>query len=256
MQILTLEEISVHDYCNKFKGLKEQLGFQLIQLDFQILYPEKVNNLMLNWVLVKNHLIKILKTIKLQPEDKTLLSLISTLPQEHQDAVLVHLLIYIVPTAEIKKPQKRKRTTTTENQVPEDTQVKKSLNDKRESYMLVIPVSNEEDATLDRLKVTLLSKKLTLQPIFVVVGSLLNVQKVYAVIDDTWFECTSVLQSVDFTFKAFYSLKCAYPVETYNVWNFIQRAFFEIRPTGEKVSIKTRTLEKQIDNLLKELKTT
>lgn len=64
---------------------------------------------------------------------------------DHQDAVLFHLLIHIVPTTEVKKPQKRKRKDNNENQVPEDNaesiNEKKTLKEKRESYMLVIPVN-------------------------------------------------------------------------------------------------------------------
>ena len=79
---------------------------------------------------------------------------------------------------------------------------------------------------------------------------MINVQQRYAVIDDAWYEFETILECVAFTFKAFFALDCVYPAQAYNVWHFIQRAIHAIKLAGEKTSLRIKTLEKQIEQIL------
>ena len=116
--------------------------------------------------------------------------------------------------------------------------------------MASFQVANEEDARLENLKSVLYHKQLTLQPLTVIVGSIFNIEQTYVVINDTWYETKCLLKAVSFTFKFFFALDCAYPEKSKNIWLFIQRAVYDIKIPGEKVGIKVKTIEKQLEQIL------
>ena len=113
-------------------------------------------------------------------------------------------------------------------------------------YLIPFQVANEEDARLENLKRALYKKKLTLQP--VTVGSVFNIQQTYVVINDTWYETKSILEAASSTLKSFFALDCEYPENSKNIWLFIQDSLFKNKIPGEKIVIKVKTFEKQIEN--------
>ena len=95
-------------------------------------------------------------------------------------------------------------------------------------------------------------KQLALQPLTVVVRSVFNIEQTYVVINDTWYETKYLLEAISFTFESFFAVDCAYPEKSENIWLFIQRAVYDIKIPGEKVGIKVKTIEKQLEQILGE----
>lgn len=92
----------------------------------------------------------------------------------------------------------------------------------------------------------LLEEKLTLQPIIVIIGSVVNVRGTYVVANDIWYNTQSILDAVSLTFKAFYAFDCEYPQKAINVWKFVQIAAFGIKSVSEKVGIKVKSMIKEV----------
>ena len=95
-------------------------------------------------------------------------------------------------------------------------------------------------------------KQLNLQPLTVIVGSIFNIEQTYVVINDTWYETKYLLGAISFTFKSFFALDCAYPEKSKNIWLFIQHAVYDIKIRGQKVGIKVKNIEKQLEQILGE----
>lgn len=112
---------------------------------------------------------------------------------------------------------------------------------------ILFQTANEENATLEKLKEDLFKLKLSVQPLTVVVGSIVNVQQTYVFINDIWFRTDSFLDSIVLTLKAFYAFDCAYPEKSKNLWQFLQIAGFEITNPNEKTGIAVRTHHKQFN---------
>lgn len=48
------------------------------------------------------------------------------------------------------------------------------------------------------------------------------------VIDDNQYKTSSVLQGIDFVFKAFHILHAKYPTESEHIWLLLERALYKI----------------------------
>lgn len=86
-----------------------------------------------------------------------------------------------------------------------------------------------------------------MQPLTVVVGSIVNVQHTYVVINNVWYKTESFLNSIALTFKAFCAFDCAYPEKSKNLWQFLQIAAFEVTFPNEKIAIAVKTHTKQFN---------
>ena len=95
--------------------------------------------------------------------------------------------------------------------------------------------------TIDRRRAKLASFGLTVQPYIIAVGSD-AIHAVYVVVDSKKYEVPTVLKAVDICFKAFQALHAAYPVESYPVWIFLQRAVFDITTKWDREVISVNSL--------------
>ena len=118
-------------------------------------------------------------------------------------------------------------------------------------YHLILQTENEANAKVEDLKSVLLAKKLTLQPVIVLVGTIVNFRKIYVVINDNWYESTSFLKAVDLSFKSFFALDCNYPASCSNIWFLIQFGIYEIPLPLTGVALKVKTIAKQIAEVYK-----
>lgn len=91
---------------------------------------------------------------------------------------------------------------------------------------------------------------MTVYPLIFIVGSIVNVKQTYVVINNYWHETESFLTALTLRFKTLFVLDCCYPGKCKDLWMFLQRTVFDIKIVGEKVCIKVKTLEKQIENIL------
>lgn len=70
---------------------------------------------------------------------------------------------------------------------------------------------------------------LTLQPFLIVVGeSYTSITETYIVIDNNKYKASSILQGIDFVFKAFHVLHAKYPAESEHIWLILERALYKI----------------------------
>ena len=78
---------------------------------------------------------------------------------------------------------------------------------------------------------------LTYQPQILLVGpSLKEVETIYVSIDNTRFEMKNVIDAVDTCYKMIFAMNAAYPLESTNIWLFIEICLFEHENSGDKLS--------------------
>ncbi|XP_043471995.1 uncharacterized protein LOC122504804 [Leptopilina heterotoma] len=260
--LLEVEKITVQNYLLKFKALREQAGQKLIEIDFNLQHPGKEKALSDKWPTIKDHIIRLLQNAKLSATEQSFFELLPTLEEDNQNAVLLFLLPKIIPAGRIITSKKRKRKGTVETQhdnniveaeesssnAESDPFLKGIKKDEyRDSYMLQIPIAIEADPTLLELREVLNKKKLTLQPLMVIIGSIFSINEIYVVVNDVWYKTESVLEAADLTFKSFFVFDCQYPQKSKNLWQFLQIAAYNIPTPSEKVGIKIRALIKEIN---------
>ena len=112
-------------------------------------------------------------------------------------------------------------------------------------------IDNEDDACLKNLRTILNVEKLSLYPIILIIGSIINVRKTYVIFNDVWYETNSFLDAVSLTLKTFRTFNYAYPDKARNIWQFVQLAGFDIRTPCEKFCIKVNSMVKEIDAIFK-----
>lgn len=90
---------------------------------------------------------------------------------------------------------------------------------------------------------------LTVQPYVVVVGDGLDPVHTYTIINDTQYLLETPIKGLDVCFKAFHSLNLEYPVESNQVWCFIEHYFFNIvNPVKGKQFLSIQTLVKDLNS--------
>lgn len=78
--------------------------------------------------------------------------------------------------------------------------------------------------------------KLTVQPYIVVVGSCTTaVTGSYVIIDNYRYKVCSLLQALDFTFKAFHTLNAQYAKESGHIWQLPEKGLFKIKAPGTEI---------------------
>ena len=109
-----------------------------------------------------------------------------------------------------------------------------------------VPPRDLSLTALEKLKQILFEDKLTLQPIAIIIGSIINIQKTYVAVNDIWYETESFLDTVSLAFKTFHAFYCASSDKSKNIWYFLQIAAFSITTPTDKVGIKVKAIVKQI----------
>jgi len=94
-----------------------------------------------------------------------------------------------------------------------------------------------------------LSLGLTVQPYVVVIGDIDGLDPIhaYTIIDNTQYLLETPIKAIDVCFKAFHSLNLEYPVESNQVWCFIEQYFFGmVNPIKGKQFLSVQTLIKDL----------
>lgn len=63
---------------------------------------------------------------------------------------------------------------------------------------------------------------LTLQPMVVTIGSIVNLTAFYVIVNNVKYESTSLINAVNLCFQVFFALDARYPVDSEMVWYFLQ----------------------------------
>lgn len=101
----------------------------------------------------------------------------------------------------------------------------------------------EIEETITRRKNKLHELGLTLQPFIIVVGpSLKQISARYIVLNNLRYEMTSIVKSVDACFKIIFVLNTEYSADCTQVWQFIQKALFNLNTKYDKIFTTVRAL--------------
>lgn len=84
--------------------------------------------------------------------------------------------------------------------------------------------------------------KTTFQPTLVFIGPPSNIHSFFVVFDDIRYECESIVECVQLAFAIFCALDVAYPVESEQIWLFLQETLFHIKLPGSKTSLSATRL--------------
>jgi hypothetical protein len=68
----------------------------------------------------------------------------------------------------------------------------------------------------------------TVQPQIVIIGNLLQIQKVFVSVDNVFYRAESVLKAIDMVFKTYIALDMKYPFACQQVWVYIQQYLYDI----------------------------
>lgn len=84
---------------------------------------------------------------------------------------------------------------------------------------------------------------LTRQPVVILVGpSLKEIEVVYVVVDNIWYNFQSPLKAVDVCFKIFFTCNLEYPKEGEHLWLFLQKEAYCIKTPNDKQIMSVNTL--------------
>lgn len=81
---------------------------------------------------------------------------------------------------------------------------------------------------LQNRKEKLESYGLTLQPMVVAVGSIVNFTSFYVIVNDVKYTSTSLMNAINLCFQVFFALNASYPADSEIVWYFLQKHVYGI----------------------------
>lgn len=97
------------------------------------------------------------------------------------------------------------------------------------------------EPNLEKRKEKLEAFELPLQPMVVVIGSIINLTSFY-VVNNVKYESTSLINAVNLCFQIFFALDAKYPVDSEMLWYFLQYHVYNIKDakyTRNFVSVDT-----------------
>lgn len=106
---------------------------------------------------------------------------------------------------------------------------KPSVTEAREGYLIHVchpgDIEKAKKCKIDAM----FAKGLTVQPYIIIVGqNLNNITQALVVINEHTYSCQSVLEALDFCFKAFIVLDAQYPFQSQHIWYLIQWLVYKI----------------------------
>lgn len=87
------------------------------------------------------------------------------------------------------------------------------------------------------LEETMKARKLKnnpIQPCMLIIGTISNPTEIIIYFDEIKYTFFSVIKAIDLCFKMYRVFNIEYPIESLNVWLFIQRYFFKIKSKFDK----------------------
>lgn len=146
---------------------------------------------------------------------------------DSRDCIITLLLnAVIVPTTRTSKEN--------EDQAP-NKRKKVTIREAKDCLIIHIKSINLFKPTLEDIKERFYKKKLTVQPLLIVVGNdLSTLNEFYVYIDNIIYKFPTFISSLDTCFKAFHVFDVEYPEYCRGVWIFIQRYFFNFTNENDK----------------------
>ncbi|XP_046398617.1 uncharacterized protein LOC124165308 [Ischnura elegans] len=209
---LQKDENSIYDYMMEYPALRLDKGYMLLEKDFCLRFPQSSMSLNTLWPKLCNF---ILERVCVKGELKKALD-DATSPDERTSLALLNFS-RVFPSINAKKQTKYVK------------EWRPSKMEAQEAFVLHVENTEELETKLELRKDRLMKFGCQLPPVAAVVGPCWKeIQRSFSIIGPKFFEVETPLKAVDITFKAFHALNTQYPTEASQIWQFIQRAVFEI----------------------------
>lgn len=215
-------KVPICDYFQQFQCLQDPLGYNLLEKDFEFLYPASVHNLFVKW-----HRLSVFFENELKKKDKNFLKG-SFSAAKRIMSILMHLSQIFPVTA-------RAKTDLGPSSCP-------SKAESQSSFLLIIQSLQELQPVLARRSEKLKKYGLSLQPLPVIIGSSENFEKCFTILDTVIYEVENPLKALDLIFKIFCAFHMQYPPECEQIWTFLQRAVYDICTDNDKIHAETYEL--------------
>ncbi|CAI6354025.1 unnamed protein product [Macrosiphum euphorbiae] len=215
---------STTEIMNKWKNYALPLGYRLIDIDFNTLYPKCSNS-------VSQFEVKLEKTMLLMDEHvkdlncrkifESLKESHSTISENEKYTIIFYLMHAVfVPTS--KK--------VTRDSDGKKNQVKYSIKDSQNSFIVFKNTVSEIE---DHIKI-LKNEKRPVQPFIFIIGTLTKPKEILVFFDSIKYKLFSIISAIDICFKIFHLFNLEYPPEAYIVWLFIQKYFYSLNTKFDK----------------------
>lgn len=100
---------------------------------------------------------------------------------------------------------------------------KPSISESRDSLMIHVRLPGAIEKAKESRVDIMFKKGLTVQPYILVIGpNLSNILNVLVIINNEEYKCDSVIDAIDFCFKAYQVLDAKYSYESQHIWYLIQ----------------------------------
>lgn len=144
---------------------------------------------------------------------------------DSRDCIITLLLnAIIIPASRINSSGQSKKVT-----------IKESM----DCMVLHIKSVDDFEIQIEDIRTRYITEKNTLQPLIIVIGeNLSDLQQFFVYVDGAKLKFSSFLSAIDCCFKIFHVLHLDYPRHCEGVYTFIQKYFYEITTTSDKVSPK------------------
>lgn len=120
--------------------------------------------------------------------------------------------------------------------------IKFSIKDSKNSFIIIKPTAVEMDATLQTI-----SNKGPIQPCVLVIGSLMDPKQILIYFDSIKYKIFSAMKAYDMCFKIFHVFNVEYPIESNDVWLFIQTFFYNIKTIYDKSNVLIKQISVELN---------
>ncbi|XP_060857146.1 uncharacterized protein LOC132938539 [Metopolophium dirhodum] len=210
-------KMSATDLHNTWPHYKKPLGYKLVDIDFQCLQKEASN--MLNiFDDTKLKVIQVLNQRLKDPSNKKLYNYLidnSQVTESSKSCIILYLLHAILI------PTNKKSSTDTQGK---KTIVKYSIQDSQNSFMMIAPTAVEVEEMIKRKY----NVGDTIQPCIIIIGTIREPLEVLVFFDSIKYKVFSPIKALDICFKIFHVFNIEYPIESINVWLFVQKLYYNI----------------------------
>ncbi|XP_058976924.1 uncharacterized protein LOC105262100 isoform X2 [Musca domestica] len=212
-----LSELNSGAFLESWSKFSHQKAADLIQIDFELLYPGKSHMLFSKWQNFKGKILGYYERNVTNEACKQQISKAKETQQiDSEDYLITILLNSIFPSSARFKNKQGKKT------------LKVTIVDSQDSFVLRLTTLNDYQRKIEETVNKYYSVGLTLQPFLILEGNEMDVKGFYIYFDKNLIKLESFLQSLDVCFKIFHVLSLKYPIACEQSWLFIQKYFFEI----------------------------
>ncbi|XP_029160239.1 uncharacterized protein LOC114932252 [Nylanderia fulva] len=201
--------ISINAYYEEYPILKTSFGAILLQIDFELETSISTHMFPSKWSRIAPYILDL--AVK-KNVCSSLYELRNDVPLE---TLSLLVLPYLFPPNNVKTGNKKKWK-------PSKTEI-------ADSFICRIPSIAELEPKLEKRKEKLEAFGLTLQPMIVAIGSIINLTNFYVVVNNIKYESTSLINAVNLCFQMFFALDAKYPIDSEMVWYFLQYHIYDIK---------------------------